>query len=292
MNAVMPAGPPVAFLDSLLARQERKLVGVGLLAILTIGVVDYVTGYQFGFSIFYLFPVFAATIYVRKQVGIVISLASALVWLLTDFIAERSLAQSGMGEWDILNRLAFFALIAFSLISLQRNLREEQRLAKIDTLTGVGNIRAFNEFLRGLRRGPLTVAYLDCDNFKQVNDTRGHAQGDVLLKLIAQNLREKVRGQDLVARIGGDEFVLVLTEIDPLLIEDALDRLNRELAATVAAAGFPVTFSVGAVTYLEPAAVADHMIKEADDLMYVVKKSTKNRVAAEVRPARRQTDQP
>ena len=165
-----------------------------------------------------------------------------------------------------------------------------KQIAVISGKGGTGKTTVATNLARLAAARGCAVAYLDCDNFKQINDSRGHAQGDKLLQLVARTLREKVRAQDLVARIGGDEFALVLTEVDPLQIEDALERLNKHLAATVAAAGFPITFSVGAVTYLEPEAAVDHMIKEADDLMYVVKKSTKNRVAAEVRPARRRND--
>lgn len=287
MNNHQPAAGPkpgalAAFearLNQMYRKRETLLAVAGLFAVVLFAALDYTTRYRIDFSVLYLIPIFVATLYVRKQAGIVIALSAALVWVLTDFLTSHGTPDPELADWNVVIRVAFFALIAFSLIALKRDLETERRLSRVDSLTGIANVRAFNDFLQIPRHRPISVAYLDCDNFKAVNDSRGHLEGDRLLQLIAKTIRFNLRAGDLVARLGGDEFVVVLTEVDPLTVEEAVERLKKLLLDEIHAAGFAMTFSIGVVTYTEPQTAAHHLIKEADALMYSVKKSTKNDIA-------------
>ena len=118
--------------------------------------------------------------------------------------------------------------------------------------------------------------YIDLDNFKQVNDSQGHTAGDDLLRAVAQLMKSALRKTDVAARIGGDEFALLLTETgeDEALL--ALSHLRSKLHAAMSAANWPVTFSVGAVAFITPPASADQAIKLADTAMYEVKQGGKN----------------
>ena len=160
----------------------------------------------------------------------------------------------------------------------------ERRLARFDHLTGVLNGRAFQEILeaevqRSLRyHHPLTLAYLDCDNFKPVNDQYGHEVGDRVLRILAQTIQGNLRQSDRIARVGGDEFVVLLPTISCASAQQVFDKLQDKVSQAMKANAWPVTLSVGAVTYDEPDLAADVMLKEADRLMYESKKGGKNRI--------------
>jgi diguanylate cyclase (GGDEF)-like protein len=152
-------------------------------------------------------------------------------------------------------------------------------------LTGVLNKFALREFaaaeLERLRRypHPLSAAYLDLDNFKYVNDRFGHAVGDELLIAVAVTLRQVLRKTDVVARLGGDEFVVVMVETDARAARKAFLKAQAALLAAMRAREWPVTFSIGVVTFTEPPASVEAMLEQADAAMYHAKHRGKNRVA-------------
>jgi diguanylate cyclase (GGDEF)-like protein len=172
----------------------------------------------------------------------------------------------------------FAALVA----ALRRRLDTEGRLARTDPLTGLLNLRAFSEraaleLERARRSGrPLTVAYLDVDGFKAVNDRLGHVAGDHLLAGIGAALRSGVRAVDAAARLGGDEFVVLLPETGTEAAAELLARLRTRLEAGGARSGGVVSFSIGAVTFTTPPSDVDALVRRADDLMYAVKADGRN----------------
>jgi diguanylate cyclase (GGDEF)-like protein/PAS domain S-box-containing protein len=167
---------------------------------------------------------------------------------------------------------------------LNQVLQREKELARTDMLTGLSNRRAFYEALqmeraRAARYGrPITLAYVDLDNFKRVNDTLGHAVGDELLVCVADLLRQTLRLSDTVGRLGGDEFALLLPETSPGSAESLLEKLRKILMDAMQVRSWPVTFSIGAATFLNNPPPLEQMIRAADELMYAVKKSGKNSV--------------
>ena len=157
--------------------------------------------------------------------------------------------------------------------------QEARESALTDELTGLPNIRPLflhlNEQLaRSKSTGsPLTVLVLDLDRFKEVNDRFGHLEGNQLLRLVAQGLRSHCRANDFVARMGGDEFVLILCDLPP----EALERRKRELAEMVLAAGRKVcaedivSLSAGHASFPSDGAGAEQLLAVADKRMYQVK---------------------
>jgi diguanylate cyclase (GGDEF)-like protein len=169
----------------------------------------------------------------------------------------------------------FYVLVLTALVvRLRMSLDAQQALARTDPLTGVPNRRTFIEAaearIRRMRREPgaCTVVYLDIDGFKHVNDQRGHAAGDQLLRLVATTLSANVRGCDTVARLGGDEFAVLLEGADPAPV---LERLRSALGERAAGAGFDVGFSIGAVTFRAPPSSAEEMLRRTDAAMYQAK---------------------
>ena len=174
------------------------------------------------------------------------------------------------------------------LVKLHRELDRVSSQARHDTLTGALNRQgldeAMNREISTVRRKdtPLSVALLDIDNFKKLNDAKGHETGDAALAHLATVARECMRPQDTLARYGGEEFVILLP--DTLLDKgvEAMTRLQRELSKRIFLAGADkvlITFSAG-VAQLAAGESGAEAIRRADQAMYLAKRAGKNRVIA------------
>ena len=175
--------------------------------------------------------------------------------------------------------------------SLRDNVQAAIELAVVDSLTGLNNRRYLETHLaaalgQAAHKGrPLSLMILDIDHFKKVNDTYGHDAGDEVLKVFAQRIKRVVRGADLVCRMGGEEFVIVMPET-PLIVAEMIAERVR---AVVQAAEFPidphgrqtvsVTTSVG-LAERGGDANPDALLRRADKALYESKASGRNRVTA------------
>lgn len=167
-------------------------------------------------------------------------------------------------------------------------LQTEKELARLDPLTALANRRAFFEATEAERSRadrfghPLTMAYVDVDNLKQVNDTQGHDVGDAVLRRVADTLGTSIRAVDSVARLGGDEFALLLPNTDALAAEGVLRKLQHALLETMQMHSWPVTFSIGAAVFVPPLESCSRMLNIADAIMYSVKTQGKNALRIEL----------
>ena len=192
---------------------------LGLSLVVLLGVLDYLTGPFLSFELFFILPISIAVWFGGRKAGIFISLASASAWFLADILAAPFLLSSFIPYWNTLMKLGFFLLVVYFLPLLREAWERERVSARTDYLTGAANKRyffdlLFSEIQRSRRHSDsFTVAYLDIDNFKIVNDRFGHASGDTLLRIITDTLRKNVRAYDVIARLGGDEFALSLIHI-------------------------------------------------------------------------------
>lgn len=174
--------------------------------------------------------------------------------------------------------------LAFGLLvnSLHTTIEMAHLAAGTDSLTGLLNRGGFverinNELNRGSRMGgSIAIGFIDCDNFKKFNDTRGHLEGDELLIATSRRLRQSVRSYDCVARLGGDEFALMFPEITAENVQIVAQRVHDQLRAMVKDSDWPVSFSLGIVVFLHQRPV-DEMLRKADEAMYEVKHSGKDR---------------
>jgi predicted signal transduction protein with EAL and GGDEF domain len=199
-------------------RSNPWILTLGALLVLLLGAIDVLTGREISFSVFYLLPILLVTWLIGRRAGVSISLASAITWLASDYLAGYSYFHPLVPYWNMAVRLSFFLIITWLLSELRTTLQRERHLARTDALTNVANRRYFYdlaemEIARALRyEHSFTVAYIDINHFKRVNDQRGHAFGDALLYLVASTIQSNLRGVDVVARMGGDEFAILLPE--------------------------------------------------------------------------------
>jgi diguanylate cyclase (GGDEF)-like protein len=249
----------------------RWLLGGALLA--CVAALNFATGTEISFSIFYLVPVSFAGAFISRTAGLVLAVASAATWGALEIAFGPGYSAAWIPYWNSVVRLGFFVLVN-ELIQHLRHAHERQRaLAREDSITGIANARAFDEHAHrtiavSRRSGrPFTIAYVDLDGFKQVNDKYGHSEGDKLLQVIAELLEHGARASDVVARLGGDEFGILMPDTDAKQARASLQRIARTVADGVGDR-WPVGATVGAVTFTEPPESVDQAVHEADALMY------------------------
>jgi diguanylate cyclase (GGDEF)-like protein/PAS domain S-box-containing protein len=165
---------------------------------------------------------------------------------------------------------------------------ELDRLATTDPLTGLANRRRFleicrKEMLRCQRYGrPLSFLFIDLDNFKRINDDHGHAAGDCVLRIVADLLSSRLRPSDTLARIGGDEFVVLLTETDGSGADELADRLGRAIEShpvQTEDATIRVSASIGTAPYV-PGSSLEELMMLADRALLTAKACRRNNVTA------------
>lgn len=257
----------------------------GFLLIPVVAFAEIFTGYKFGFDLFFIFPVLLVTQAAGARWGVLAAAACSGAWLATDLSQERAVNDP---LWNLLLGTAVRFYIFGTVIGILRTLAREKKFARRDYLTGLPNRQAFfemaqNEFSRARRyMRPMSFAYLDCDNFKQVNDTYGHQAGNKLLKVLAETLQRNIRSTDIPVRLGGDEFGVLMPETDDEASRVAMGRIRKVLLENMIKNGWPVTFSAGVITCANVPSSADEMIRMADNLMYEVKNGGKNNIRHEV----------
>jgi len=257
-------------------------IAVGIVFIL--GYVDYVTGFELSFSFFYLIPVTMIAWAAGRNAGLNISVLSASVWLISNVLSGQSFSNEFIGVWNTLLRFGFYSVVTILLAELRHALEEEHILANTDPLTGAMNRRSFNEITEKkmisseIQNHPYTMVYIDIDNFKTVNDTLGHAVGDLVLKTVVDTIQAQIRSTDFLARIGGDEFAILLTDIDQEHTKPIVERVQSSLLEKMKADNWDITFSIGAMTVLTMPESVDKLISLTDALMYDVKDKGKNAI--------------
>lgn len=255
--------------------------------IAVIGWLDFATGPDIAFSLFYLVPIATCGWRLGRVPALVGAFAASVAWFLADY-AHHPWSYIPISVWNASTRLLVFGTTGTLLAALRKDrdrlsdlLAQATHQARMDGLTGLPNSRVLREAIEKRRHetsGQVCVAYIDLDNFKRVNDIYGHSVGDEVLCKVAETMRSSLRSGDLVARIGGDEFVILFGEVG--------ERAEAEAIATRVIAGvgavgamFPESrlgASVGLA--LLPVGSLDQVLQFADSGMYDAKQAGKGAV--------------
>jgi diguanylate cyclase (GGDEF)-like protein len=257
------------------------LAGAAVL-VLAVAAVDYATGTELRVFPLYFLPVLVVSLRVGRGAGLGTAAVCALAWALSNHLAGMKGSRSVVDAANLGVMAIAFASIAVLGARQRESLRRERAISRTDGLTGLLNGRGFYEaaaveLARSARyRHPLTVAYVDLDDFKEVNDRFGHARGDAVLVAVARALRRGCRSTDLVGRLGGDEFVVLFPETGRDAAEAALVKLRPRLQEAGSHDGSRVTMSIGSVSFAKPPADVEALVHEADTVMYAVKAEGKD----------------
>jgi diguanylate cyclase (GGDEF)-like protein len=268
--------------------QILALVSVCVLSVGLLGWLEYLWGAQGDLEPCYLIPIVLLSWYGGRAASALGILAAMLAGYLATHLSGRLAALSTATAWNGLVRLALFVSATLLVAAFRETWDREKRLGRIDELTRVANRRAFLELAEGeLRRArryqhAFTLAYVDLDDFKWVNDRFGHHAGDQVLALTAETLRGVVRSTDIVARLGGDEFAILLPETSDVAARQVLLKLRSRLTETMMQHSWPVSCSIGAATFVHPGVSIEEMLEVADGLLYEVKRNGKNCIRHEV----------
>jgi diguanylate cyclase (GGDEF)-like protein len=274
----------IKILNLLKNRSHLFWVLTGLLGVLAVGLADYLTGTELAFSLFYLVPIMLVAWFSGGKAGLAFSLVSAVAWFTADTLSGQTYSRPIIPFWNAGIRLSFFLVVTLLLTAL-KHLENERGLARLDELTGAANRRHFFEVAqaeldRSRRyKNPFSIAYIDLDDFKVVNDRWGHRVGDELLCALVKQLRRHLRKTDFLARLGGDEFIILFPETDQPAARTTVAKLQKVLLDEMQAHQWPVTFSIGILTCRDSSLTPDDLINQADALMYSVKKSGKDDLA-------------
>lgn len=204
-------------------------------------------------------------------------ISSLLAFVTWSWIEIRD---SDWSEWlpgHLVRLIVAIGLVA-CIVRLRKQLSAAQRLARVDSLTGLPNRQALidaieAELSRAKRFGrPFSLAILDCDGFKQINDAMGHLVGDDVLRRIADSLRNQTRRYDCAGRWGGDEFLIVLSELDQDGAHLVAERIRAAMRHDVEREHPSLTFSMGIITIRDPDQDWECYVRRADEAMYTAKR--------------------
>lgn len=257
-------------------------IAFGLSVVMMLGIffADFFTNEDIQLHILYVFPIALVVMHHDSPILIVISMIFAVIFM------SVTLTHYGFSTLSILINVvigiaAYCAMIYFSY-SARVNFLKATNSATVDPLTEVLNRRGLEPILglevaRWKRYGEVfSLAMLDLDGFKELNDQKGHRAGDQALKLFAEILRGNIRESDTVARIGGDEFVLLMPHASSAETSILCEKLCRDVETQMKALGFNVTVSIGCKTFDSASRTVSDVLNEADKVMYAAKKGGKN----------------
>ena len=272
-------------MGSFLARLPKPIAALlTVLGVLVVAEVDFISGVELRIYPLYYLPIAFAAWYVGRAWTVVAVALSTLAWAGANYLAGLQFTGPGVWLFNTAMLGTSFLVVGLLLAQLKLALTHEKQLSRLDPLTSLLNARAFHEEAARVvsvarrKNRPVTIAYIDLDDFKGLNDTHGHHEGDEMLRQVAAAIRACTRISDVAARMGGDEFVLLLPETGHNEARLSLDRLRGVLVKALAKAPHPVTASIGAVVFDTVTGSVDAMVRAADQSMYAAKAAGKDRL--------------
>ncbi len=274
--------------EKLLSGRALTRRSIIILFTLIMGLIDITTGYEYSFSVFYLIPVSVAVWYDNTKVTVLSILGATCMWLYADFSSGHQYTQTLAPYWNAFVRLAFFSVVAILLFKVRGSLIAMTKMAMRDSLTALSNSRAFQMQYDDIRRNShksshgFAVGVIDLDGFKKINDSLGHSKGDDVLVAFAEILKKATRSTDIVARMGGDEFIVILKRTDAKGAEEYSARLRRAFNESGLKEQSGVDFSMGIILFDHLPEDLDDATHAADMLMYKAKALGKSQTTIQI----------
>ncbi len=257
---------------------------LSLLLVLAIIIADVLTGNIISCEPFLIFPIILTSWYGSKRTGVLLSVLTTIAWLGTKLYFFGFPYISWSIILDGITQLISYILLAIIITNFRKVHKYEEVAADTDSLTGLLNPRGFyvemaDELLRSIQyKHTFSLAYIDIDNFKSINDSFGHETGDRLLKEMSTCLKSSLRKTDKIARIGGDEFVCLLPNTNSEVAKEVFTKVIKLLCQNMESSNWKVTFSIGMMTFDSPPNNVKQAVNCADELMYSVKNGGKNNI--------------
>lgn len=235
-------------------------------------------------AIYFFIPIAMVSWAAGLMWGIAFSLLATVMPISLTFHAGMSITNQINLYLNTFGFLVMFVSVAYLTSRFSEDHRKLLRISREDFLTGAMNRVGFYDMLnmeirRQARFGhPYTLAIISCDNFKKINDTLGHTEGDELLIAVAKTLELNTRTTDVFARLGGDEFALLFPLIMRSEASSVLEKLKLKLEENMRDHRWDVTFSIAGISFDKSPESVGHALDMVDSLIHEIKTSGKNRI--------------
>jgi diguanylate cyclase (GGDEF)-like protein len=226
-------------------------------------------------------PIFVTSWFVSREVGVYLALLATLIWFAADSLGGRSYSSAWIAYWNLLMRTAVFVLFAITQAQLRARLVELSHLASRDFLTGLPNGHAFyqlaaKEMDKAFGLEPMTLVCIDVTGFRWVNHRFGYPTGDQMLCTIAHAIRQHVPRPDLVGRLGGTSFAVLLPNVASDTAHLILQRVQNVLHEERRRYAHPLTFFISAIACTKAPRTVAELMHEAESQMTRIKGGIKD----------------
>lgn len=259
----------------------RVALVASILAMVVVLAFDLLLPADIRLHVLYIFPLAVIALHCERTRVVLGGFALSVAFQLWNFVNHR--IPDGPFVTDALIAFASSVLTIVLARAVRDNYLATANLAIHDSLTGLRNRRSFEsiaemEIARQKRYGGVfSLAVLDLDNFKDLNDSGGHHVGDEALRLLADVLREHTRKSDSIARLGGDEFAILMPNTREEDCNSLCDQVSGNIAKRMADAGYAITASIGSTTFERAPESTSDALQQADKAMYAAKAERKSR---------------
>ncbi len=259
---------------------------IALAAILVVGWLDFLKGSEVRILALYFLPLLWVGWNLGKSGAVIASIVSTATWLTVLYLSGTRFSSAYMWPANGMTEGSGFLVVSLLVAQLRNSMERERASSRIDPLTGIANRREFMELANlalavSRRQGTsFALAYIDLNNFKAVNDVFGHDRGDELLCICARLIANSIRASDTVARIGGDEFAVLLRQSDAAHASILTERIRAAIDIDPTFQAVAVSASIGVACGYDAGTDIRSLLHKADANMYRTKQIAKQRVRA------------
>jgi len=262
-------------------RSPKTLVAYAILMTILLGIFDLQTGVEGHFLLLYLVPIFIGSWFVSREVGVYLAFFGSLIWFAADSLGGRTYSSAWIAYWNVVTRTSVFVLFAVTQAQLRTKLNELSKLASRDLLTGLPNGHAFyqlaaKEMDRVFGLEPMTLACIDVTGFHWVNHRFGYPMGDQMVCKIAHTIKQHVPRPDLVGRMGGTSFAVLLPNVASETANFVLEGVHHALNEERRKFSHPLTFFISAIACTKAPRTVAELLHEADAQMTRMKGGKKD----------------